>query len=70
MPIVPIVPIVPTVSIPDDTSSESSRQDVSNADLVGTDPVPSVEISTMEHRSRGVIVIHCTQYTVTKSGRK
>ena len=36
------------------TSSESSRRDVSNANLVGTDTTPTVEMSSMENRPRGV----------------
>ena len=40
------------VPIPNDTSSESSRRDVYNADL-DTDTIPTVETSTMEHRPRG-----------------
>ena len=37
------------VPIPNDTSSESSRRDVSNAELLGTDAIPTaVEISSME----------------------
>ena len=41
---------------PNDTSSESSLQNVSNADLFGTDTIPTaVEISTMEKTAqRGV----------------
>ena len=36
----------PIVPIPNDTSSaESSRRDISNADLFGTDPVSIVEMS-------------------------
>ena len=41
-------------SIPNDTSSERSRRDVSRADVFGTDTVPTVETSTMENRPRGV----------------
>ena len=42
-------------SIPIDTSSESSRRDVSNASLLGIDTIPTaVETSTMENRPRGV----------------
>ena len=44
---------VPTVPTPNDTSSESSQPDVSNAELVGTDPIPAVDISTMEIRPGG-----------------
>ena len=43
--------LVPT---PNDTSSECSRRDVPNADLFGTDTTPTVEISTMGNRPRGV----------------
>ena len=40
--------------IPNDMSSESSRQDVSSADLFGTDAIiPTVEISSMKDRPRG-----------------
>ena len=45
------------VSIPNDTSSESSRRDVSHADHFGTDTIPTtntVETSTMGNRPRGV----------------
>ena len=37
-----------------DTSSESSRRDGSNADHFGTDTIPTVEISTTENRSWAV----------------
>ena len=42
--------------IPNETSSESSPIDVSSADLLSTDTIPTiptVKISTMEHRPRG-----------------
>ena len=39
------------VPIPNDTSPETSRQGGSNAGLCGTGPVPTVEISSLEHRS-------------------
>ena len=43
---------------PNATSSESSRRHVSNADLIGTDIfqllIPTMEISTMENRPRGM----------------
>ena len=42
------------VQTPNDTSSESSRRDVSNADSFDNDTIPPVEISTMENRPRGV----------------
>ena len=43
------------VSIPKDASSESSRRDVSDADLSGTgDTIPTVEIASMKNRPRGV----------------
>ena len=45
---------IKTVPIPNETSSESSRRDVSNAQLGGTGTIPTVEISTMENRPRGV----------------
>ena len=54
VPTVAIAAIVPTVPIPNDTSSESSRRDVPNADLFATGTIPRVEISTMENRPRGV----------------
>ena len=41
------------VPAPNDTSSESSRRDVSNADYFGAGAIPPVEISTMENRPRG-----------------
>ena len=42
--------------MPNDTASESSRRDVSNADLLGTDTIPTVGISTMKQSTpRGVI---------------
>ena len=44
VPTVAIAAIVPTVPIPNDTSSESSRRDVPNADLFGTGTNPTVEI--------------------------
>ena len=47
------------VPVPNGTSSESSRRDVSSADLFGTDNGPtvwSVEISTMENWPRGVVM--------------
>ena len=40
--------------ISNDTTSESSRRDVSNAHRSGTGTIPTVEISTMENRPRGV----------------
>ena len=42
------------VLIPNDTSSASSPRAVFNADLVGTGTIPTVEISTMANRPRGV----------------
>ena len=45
----------------------SSRRDVFNADLFGTGSIPTVEISSMENRPRGVAVIpgiHQSLYTV------
>ena len=39
--------------IANDTASESSRRDVSNPDLFGTDTTQTVEISGMENRLRG-----------------
>ena len=44
------------VPIPNDTSSESSRRDVSSADLFGSGTIPTVEISTMEDRPRGGVI--------------
>ena len=54
------------VPIPNDTSSERSRRDASNADLFGTDTIPTVGISTMEHRPRGgwCYIHRRTQYLV------
>ena len=45
------------VLIPNDTSSDSSRQDVSDAGLFGTDTIPTaaVAISIMENRPRWVL---------------
>ena len=43
-------------AIPNDTSSESSRRDISNADIFGTVTAPTVEIPSMENQSSGVIV--------------
>ena len=46
-----------------DTSSESSRRDVSSADLFSTDTIPTVvEISTMRKSAQGggVIVSYTT----------
>ena len=42
------------VPIPNDTSSESSRRDVSMIDLFGTGTIPTVVISIMEDRTKGV----------------
>ena len=49
---------VPTVPTPNDTSWESSRRDVANAELFGTDTsIPAaVEISTIEKIGPGVCV--------------
>ena len=44
------------VQTPNDTSSESSRRDISNADIFGTVTAPTVEIPSMENQSSGVIV--------------
>ena len=45
------------VPIPNDTSSESSRRDVSNADLFGTSIFPTaVEMSSMEKSAEGCVV--------------
>ena len=41
--------------IPNDMSSESSRRDVCNADLFGTDAIPTTEISSMESRLGGAV---------------
>ena len=41
------------VLIPNDTSSECSRRDDTNADVCGTDSIPTVETSSMETRPRG-----------------
>ena len=38
--------------MPNDTSSESSRVDVSKADLFDTDTIPTAGMSTMENRPR------------------
>ena len=50
------------VLIPNDTSSDSSRQDVSDAGLFGTDTIPTVEIWIMENRPRGVGYIYTVVY--------
>ena len=42
------------VPIPNGTSSESSRREVSNAELFGTDTISTMETSTMENRPWGV----------------
>ena len=47
------------VPIPNDTSSDSSRRDVSNAELLGTDAIPAVEISRYGKSPQG-----CVMYTV------
>ena len=48
------------VPISSDTPSESSRRDLSNADLVGTDTmIPRVEISSMENRPT---VVYCKRH--------
>ena len=39
--------------IPNDTSSESSRRDISNADLFGNETIPIVQMSSMDNRPRG-----------------
>ena len=53
---------VPTVPTPNDTSSESSQPDVSNAELVGTDPIPAVDIS--DHGNPPRRVSYIPSYTV------
>ena len=55
------------VPIPNDTASERSRRDGSNADLRGNGTIPTaVEISTTENRPRGVwcdvLVVHSIRY--------
>ena len=40
--------------ISNDKSPESSQRDAYNADLIGTDAIPTVEISSMGHRPRAV----------------
>ena len=42
------------VLIPNDTSSERSRRDVSNPDHVRTGTMSTMEISSVENRPRGV----------------
>ena len=51
------------VPIPNDTSSESPWRDIFNADLYGAGTIPTVEISTMENRPKGVLF--APSYTVT-----
>ena len=48
-----------------DKCPESSRRDFFNADLFGTGVIPTVEISTMKNRPRGVIY----SYTVVYASR-
>ena len=52
-------------SIPNDTSSENSQRDLSNADLFGAGSFPTVEVSTMDNRPR--VVWYTTSYTVYHS---
>ena len=57
------------VPIPNETSSESSRRDVSKADRFGVDTIPTVEMSRMENRIRGVLtytVVNVQLYLITK----
>ena len=42
--------------IPKDVCSGSSRRDVPKAVLFGTDPIPSVEISSMVNRAGGGVI--------------
>ena len=56
------------VPIPNDTSSESSPRDASNADVVGVDTVATVEIINHGKTAQGC-VIYCTQYTVVSGTR-
>ena len=53
---------VSLVPIPNHTPSESSRRDVFNADVFGTDTIPTVEIWIMENRPRGVCYIYTVVY--------
>ena len=61
---------VPLVPIPSDTSSESSRRCVSNADLLDTATAPTtvVEITATENQPRGMgviftVIVHIRQPT-------
>ena len=54
------------VPIPNDTSAASSRRDVSNAYLCGASIIPTVEVSSIGHRPRGVCVIYTLSYSNTK----
>ena len=52
---------------PNDTSSENSRREVFNADLFGTDPIPTaVEICTDHGKSAQGCVIHIVVYSTRR----
>ena len=60
--------ITKRVPTPNDVPSETYQRDVSNADLFGTDTIPTVEISTHGKIGPGVCDIHRRRIRVGSRG--